>query len=148
MGRIFIILFCCLFISSACIAEDDLRSKNLCNGRMWMELDKVSKIGYINAIHDFFEYHKERNIKIIFAKSGREQEFYSYVGLFYPIFLKGDEVVEQLDAFYSDSLNRSIPILVALRVVTQKSFNAPEDAINLMISEARRGEYVIFDEEK
>jgi len=77
------------------------------NGRVWHELDKQSKIYYLNGIQDGVT---------LFAKQDNSDAAASraFDSFFIPGFHFSD-VAKQVDLFYSDSANVRIPIIEAYK---------------------------------
>ncbi len=102
---------------------------------------------YVAAIGDFFTYHSsKKNMKVNKEGSTEKRDLGAYMLSFIPYKYTPDELVKQLDNFYSDSTNSTIPIIVAMRIVTQKFYGTPEETLKAMTESARSGDYLMLDD--
>lgn len=143
---IFVITF--LLICTFGFSENRRLSDGLTNGRQWLTCNKEAKIMYVAAMGDFLAYHSsKKNMEVNKKGSMEKRDLGAYMLSFVPYNHTFDELVKQLDNFYTDSTNSTIPIIVAMRIVAQKFYGTSEGTLKAMTEAARSGDYLMLDDD-
>jgi hypothetical protein len=135
-----------LLIAGCSFAQDLKFTDNLANGRFWMEMRPEGKLTYLIGATDgarqIIGYIQSMCFKeTTFQKQDACKKTSTEVFELY--FKAGNtltrgEMIEEIDAFYKEPLNRLTPIIEALAYVTAKSNGASKDALEQLELLGRR----------
>lgn len=98
------------------------------NGRLWMQLDHATKAAFLAGCRDAFLYGAFF-VTGDYAKIPDELRFPS---------LTADELLRELDLFYSEGANGPIPIIFAIRYARHKAIGDGPGELQDLLASMRR----------
>jgi hypothetical protein len=140
--KIFLCVTALFFFCAAGFADDaPLETYKLKDGRDWIPMGRDAKIAFVIGLSDLQAYHFLRKDVQVDETGVKKNSFATYMSRFIPFDRSVNDAVNWLDQFYWDGLNTNIPVIVALRVAALKFGFGPEEAVDKVVRDARRGIY-------